>query len=114
MGLPTKHHVVLDVVNQKLSLWNVELPLHPTGHKAAACCNVSVLTSTKLLAWSETIITSCVAGAMAVSPVPTDRIGVLEPNRASNVAIAHTLSEVQNGLTVVQVLNTTEEDIELR
>lgn len=96
-----------------MSLWNVKLPLLPTGHKAAACCNVSVLASTKLLAWSETIITECMAGATAVSPVPTEYTGILEPNLASNVAFAHTLSEVQNCLTVVQVLNTTE-DIELQ
>lgn len=59
-----------------------------------------MLASTK----SETIITVC---------VPTNYTGILEPNPASNMAIVHTLSQVQNGLTVVQVLNTTEEDIKL-
>lgn len=108
-----KHHALIDVTNEKMSLWNFELPLLSTGHEAAACCNVSVLASTKLPPWSETVITACVAGATAVSPVPTAYTGVLEPNTASNVAVAHTLSEVQKGLTTVRVLNTTEEDIEI-
>ncbi|XP_073800627.1 uncharacterized protein [Danio rerio] len=108
-----KHHALIDVTNEKMSLWNFELPLLSTGHEAAACCNVSVLASTKLPPWSETVITACVAGATAVSPVPTAYTGVLEPNTASNVAVAHTLSEVRNGLTTVRVLNTTEEDIEI-
>lgn len=79
-----KHHALIDVTNQKLSLWNVELPLLSSGHEAAACCNVSVLASTKLPAWSEMIITACMAGTTAVSPVPTDYTGVLEPKPASN------------------------------
>ncbi|KAI4874699.1 hypothetical protein NFI96_001266 [Prochilodus magdalenae] len=68
----------------------------------------------KLPAMSETIITACVSGATAASPVPTDYVGVLIPNPTCKVAVAHTLSEVQNGMTVVRVLNTTEDDIELQ
>ncbi|KAI4871629.1 hypothetical protein NFI96_008439, partial [Prochilodus magdalenae] len=52
--------------------------------------------------------------ATAASPVPTDYVGVLIPNPTCKVAVAHTLSEVQNGMTVVRVLNTTEDDIELQ
>ncbi|KAL7851890.1 hypothetical protein SRHO_G00176750 [Serrasalmus rhombeus] len=67
----------------------------------------------KLPAMSETIIIACVSGATAASPVPTDNVGILVPNPTCNVVVAHSLSEVQNGLTVVRVLNTSENDIEL-
>ncbi|KAL6473492.1 hypothetical protein MHYP_G00170530 [Metynnis hypsauchen] len=107
-----KHHALLDIRNKTVLLWNMRLPLLPKGHEVAACCNVSVLAPAKLPAMSETIITACVSGATAASPVPTDYVGILVPNPTC-VVVAHSLSEVQNGMTVVRVLNTTENDIEL-
>ncbi|KAL7885326.1 hypothetical protein AOLI_G00056210 [Acnodon oligacanthus] len=62
---------------------------------------------------SETIITACVSGATAASPVPNDYVGILVPNATCDVVAAHSVSEVQTGMTVVRVLNTTENDIEL-
>ncbi|KAL6456587.1 hypothetical protein MHYP_G00351310 [Metynnis hypsauchen] len=108
-----KHHALLDIRNKTVLLWNMRLPLLPKGHEVAACCNVSVLAPAKLPAMSETIITACVSGATAASPVPTDYVGILVPNPTCDVVVAHSLSEVQNGMTVVRVLNTTENDIEL-
>ena len=79
----------------------------------AACCNVSVLAPTKIPAMSETLITACVSPATPASPMPTDYSGVLVPNPSCDIIVAYSLSEVQNGTTVVRVLNPSRDDIEL-
>ncbi|KAK2919149.1 hypothetical protein Q8A73_003520 [Channa argus] len=62
---------------------------------------------------SETLITACVSAATPASPVPTDYCGVLLPNQTCDIIVAHSLSEVQNGMTAVRVLNPSRDDIEL-
>lgn len=109
----SKHHALLDLKNRILQLWDMKIPLLPKGFEVAACCNVSVLASTKIPALSETLITACVSAATPVSPMPTDYCGVLMPNPACDIIVAHSLSEVQNGMTVVRVLNPSRDDIEL-
>lgn len=91
----------------------MKIPLLPKGHEVAACCNVSVLAPTKIPAMSETLITACVSAATPASPVPTDYYGVLIPNPTCDIVVAHTLSEVQNGTTVVRMLNPSSDEIEL-
>lgn len=108
-----KHHALLDIKNKVLQLWDMKIPLLPKGHEVAACCNVSVLAPTKIPAMSETLITACVSAATPVSPMPTDYCGVIMPNPSCDVMVAHSLSEVQNGTTVVRVLNPSRDDIEL-
>ena len=108
-----KHHALLDLRNKMLQLWDMKIPLLSKGHEVAACCNVSVLAPTKIPAMSETLITACVSPATPASPVPTDYCGVLMPNPACDIVVAHSLSEVQNGTTVVRVLNPSRDDIEL-
>lgn len=69
--------------------------------------------SSNIMAIVETLITACVSAATPASPMPTDYCGVLMPNPACNIIVAHSLSEVQNGTTVVRVLNPSRDDIEL-
>lgn len=73
----------------------MKIPLLPKGYEVAACCNVSVLAPTKIPAMSETLITACVSAATPASPVPTDYCGVLMPNPACDIIVAHSLSEVK-------------------
>lgn len=108
-----KHHALLDIKNKVMQLWDMKIPLLPKGYEVAACCNVSVLAPTKIPAMSETFITACVSAATPASPMPTDYVGVLMPNPSCDIIVAHSLSEVQNGITVVRVLNPSRDDIEL-
>lgn len=108
-----KHHALLDINNKMLQLWDMKIPLLPKGHEVAACCNVSVLAPTKIPAMSETLITACVSAATPASPMPTDYYGVLMPNPLCDIIVAHSLSEVQNGTTVVRILNPSRDDVEL-
>lgn len=62
---------------------------------------------------SETLATACVSAATPTSPMPTDYCGVLMPNPSCDIIVAHTLSEVQSGTTVVRLLNPSRDDIEL-
>jgi len=96
-----------------LQLWDMKIPLLPKGQEVTACCNVSVLAPTKIPAMSETLITACVSAATPASPMPTDYYGVLMPNPSCDIIVAHSLSEVQNGTTVVQILNPSRDDVEL-
>ena len=108
-----KHHALLDLRNKVLQLWDMKIPLVPKRNEVAACYNVSVQTSTKIPAMIETLITACVSAATPASPMPTDYCGVLMPNPACDIIVAHSLSEVQNGTTTVRVLNPSRDDIEL-
>lgn len=107
-----KHHALLDLRDNSLQLWATQLPLLPKSHDTA-CCNVTVLSPTKIPATSESIITACVTGLTTATPVPSDYVGVLVPNPVGDVVVAHSVSEVQNGLIVARVLNTTNDDIDL-
>ncbi|KAG7525958.1 hypothetical protein JOB18_034312 [Solea senegalensis] len=104
-----KHHALLDVKNKVLKFWDMKIPLLPKGHEVAACCNLSVLAPTR----SENLITACVSPATPASPIPTDYCGVLMPNPACDIIVAHSLTEVQNGTTVVRVFNPSRDNIEL-
>ncbi|KAK7926034.1 hypothetical protein WMY93_008344 [Mugilogobius chulae] len=108
-----QHHALLDAKNKVLQLWDLTMPLLPKQHEVAACCNVSVLAPTKIPAMSETLITACVSSATPASPVPTDYCGVVMPNTNCDVMVAHSVSSVQNGTTIVRVLNPSRDDIEL-
>lgn len=108
-----QHHALLDIKNKVLQLWDMTIPLLPKQHEVAACCNVSVLAPTKIPAMSESLITACVSPATSASPVPTDYCGVVMPNTNCDVMVAHSVSSVRDGTTVVRVLNPSREDIEL-
>lgn len=108
-----RHHALLDLKNKVLQLWDMKIPLLPKGHEVTACCNVSVLAQTKIPAMSETLITACVSAATPASPVSTDYYGVLIPNPTCDIVVAHTLTEIQNGTTVVRMLNPSSDEIEL-
>lgn len=108
-----QHHALLDIKNKVLQLWDMAIPLLAKQHEVAACCNVSVLAPTKIPAMSETVITACVAPATPASPVPSDYCGIVMSNPNCDVMVAHSVSSVQNGTTVVRVLNPSREDIEL-
>lgn len=67
-------------------------------------CNVSVLTHTKIPAMTP---------VTPASPVPTDYCCVVMPHSACDIIVAHSLGEVQNGTTVVRILNPSRDDIQL-
>ncbi len=108
-----KHCALLDLKNKVLQLWDMKIPLLPEWYVVTACCDVSVLTPTKIPAMSETLITACVSPVTPASPLPTDRCGVVIPSSGCDIMVAHSLSEVQNGTTVVPVLNPSRDDTEL-
>lgn len=109
------HGASIDTASGAFMFENEKISLLSSSQALPFCCNVFLLSQVSVPPLTEIVVPASVACVSETGGQLHGFQGILEPNVSfdKDLAVARSFSNVENGLTVVHLLNPTHQDIEL-
>lgn len=109
------HGASIDTASGAFMFKNDKMYLLSSSQALPFCCNVFLLSQVSVPPLTEIVVPASLACASETGSQLHGFQGILEPHVTfdKDLAVARSFSNVENGLTVVHLLNPTHQDIEL-